>query len=142
MQKIIIGREYPEVITNLVKQAKQSIKILIYDWRWYSSECCATIQKFNNEILASSRRGVDVFALVNNDFICSVFADTKIRIKKINSKKTMHVKMIIIDQKYLLIGSHNLTKNAFALNHEISVLLDDQESIKRCDDFFNNICHL
>jgi len=142
MQKIIIGREYPEVITKLVKEAKQSIKILIYDWRWYPAECGATIQKFNNEILFASRRGVSVFALVNSNFICNVFADTKIKIKKINSKKTMHIKMIIIDDKYLLIGSHNLTKNAFAINHEISVLLDDEISVKRCNDFFANICLL
>ena len=142
MEKIIIGREYPTVINELVKNAKHSIKILIYDWRWYSSDVGSTIQKFNNEIIAATRRGVDVQALVNSDFIAKPLEGCKISVKKINSKKVMHVKMVIIDSKYLLIGSHNLTKNAFALNHEISALIEDVEAIKKCEDFFANICRL
>lgn len=139
MQKIIIGREFPEVVTKLVKEATQSIKILIYDWRWYSGEPGSKVQKFNNEILQASRRGVDVSALVNSDFIFTPLRDQKISVKRINSSKIMHIKMIIVDGKYLVLGSHNLTKNAFELNHEISVLIDDVDSIARCDKFFNTM---
>ncbi|MFA7662624.1 MAG: phospholipase D-like domain-containing protein [Patescibacteria group bacterium] len=142
MQQVIIGREYPDFITSLVKQAKQSIKILIYDWRWYSSEIGSSIQNFNNELLNSANRGVGVSVLVNNDYIVPILKDSKIDIKKVNTKKVMHVKMIIIDNKYLVLGSHNLTKNAFELNHEISVFVDDQESVNRCITFFENLCLL
>lgn len=142
MQQVIIGREYPDFITSLVKQAKQSIKILIYDWRWYSSEIGSSIQNFNNELLNSANRGVGVSVLVNNDYIVPILKDSKIDIKKVNTKKVMHVKMIIIDNKYLVLGSHNLTKNAFDLNHEISVFVDDQESVNRCITFFENLCLL
>lgn len=142
MQKIIIGREYPDVITKLTKEAKQSIKILMYDWRWYPTEQGSKIQKFNNEIIQSSRRGVDVNVLINSrsNFDYNVFEYFKI--KRVNSSKVMHVKMLIFDSKYLVIGSHNLTKNAFSLNHEVSILSDDQEAIKRCEDFFNSLCLL
>src|SRR5574343_1940725 len=116
MQQIIIGREYPDIITNLVKNAKQSIKILIYDWRWYYNEVGSKIQLFNNEILNASNRGVEISVLFNNDFILKVFENSKINVKKVNTKKVMHFKMVIIDNKYLLLGYHNLTKNAFELN--------------------------
>ena len=142
MQQIIIGREYPAVITKYIKNAKQSIKILIYDWRWYSDQLGSSIQNFNTELLNSANRGVAVSVLVNNDYILNILKDSKINVKKVNTSKVMHVKMIIIDQKYLFLGSHNLTKNAFDLNHEISVLLDDVESIFKCNNFFDNLCHL
>lgn len=142
MQQIIIGREYPEVVTKLVKEARQSIKILIYDWRWYSDEVGSRIQKFNNEIIKASRRGVDVSVLVNSDFIGNPLAEQKIKVRKINSSRVMHVKMLIFDDKYLVLGSHNLTKNAFELNHEISVLIEDIEAINKCRKFFNQICLL
>jgi phosphatidylserine/phosphatidylglycerophosphate/cardiolipin synthase-like enzyme len=142
MSKIVIGREYPDVVTDLVKNAQQSIKILIYDWRWYSDEVGSRIQKFNNEIVRASRRGVDVSVLVNSDFIGNPLAEQKIKVRKINSSRVMHVKMLIFDDKYLVLGSHNLTKNAFELNHEISVLLEDVESINKCRQFFNQICPL
>lgn len=142
MQKIIIGREYPDVIIDLVKQSKHSIKILIYDWRWYQNEVGSRIQTFNNEILQAVNRGVDITVLANNNFVASILKDSRIKIKKVNTQKVMHVKMVIFDNQYLLLGSHNLTKNAFELNHEMSVLLDDKNSISKCNLFFDNLCHL
>jgi len=137
--QIIIGREYPDIITNLVKQSKQTIKILIYDWRWYSHEPGTRVQKFNNEILAAIRRGVEVSAVVNSRVISDVLRANGVITKVCDSSKVMHIKMIIVDGQKLLLGSHNLTKNAFELNHEMSVLLDDCEAISRCDQFFNAI---
>ena len=92
--------------------------------------------------MRASNRGVDISVLVNNNFVLSFLKDTKINAKRVNTSKVMHVKMVIIDEKYLLIGSHNLTKNAFELNHEISILLDDPESISKCNTFFENLCRL
>lgn len=139
MTKIIIGREYPDFITNLIKNSKSSIKILIYDWRWYSHDPHTRIQKFNNEVLAAIRRGVDVSAVVNSNVIADVLQQFGVKIKICNSSKVMHIKMIIVDEKYLVLGSHNLSMNAFELNHEMSVLLEDVESINRCSQFFNEI---
>lgn len=138
MSKIIIGREFPDELTAKVKNAEKSIKILIYDWRWYDGEVGERIQKFNNEIIRARQRGVDIQALVNSDYICNKLKDQDVNIKRINTKKTMHIKMLIVDNKYLFLGSHNLTKNAFELNHEISVLIEDIESIERCNNFFQN----
>jgi len=136
MPKIIIGREFPDQLMDKVKDSKSEIKILIYDWRWYENEIGTKIQKFNHEIIKARKRGVAITAIVNSDFICDKLKDQKINIKKINSKKVMHVKMVLIDNKYLFLGSHNLTKNAFEINHEISVLLQDADSIDRCNNFF------
>ena len=139
MQKIIIGREYPEIVTELVKNSMRSIDILIYDWRWYDGEVGTKIQKFNQEIIRASARGVRVRAIVNNDFVITPFQLQGIEIKKCDLKKTLHVKMLIFDSKYLVLGSHNLTKNAFEINHEISALLDDCEAVKKCETFFDHV---
>ena len=139
MQKIIIGREYPEQIIPLIKKAKNNIKILIYDWRFYPNEIGSSIQVFNYEILQSARRGVSVRALVNNNLLCPFLRNQGIKVSKVETKKTMHIKMIIIDDCFLVIGSHNLTKSAFLLNHEISILTDDGEAVARCSKFFEDI---
>jgi phosphatidylserine/phosphatidylglycerophosphate/cardiolipin synthase-like enzyme len=72
----------------------------------------------------------------------SFFRGQKIKIKRVNSSKILHAKIIIIDQKYLFLGSHNLTQNAFELSHEISIGIEDQEAINRCNNFFDNLCLL
>jgi len=38
---------------------------------------------------------------------------------------TTHTKTIVIDRRFVFIGSHNLTHSALFHNHELSVLIDD-----------------
>lgn len=142
MTKIIIGREFPDILIPAIKNAKSTIDILIYDWRWYQNEPGTRIQKFNNAIVSAVERGVAVRCLVNHNALTNLLQSQKITAKQVNSSKTMHAKMIIIDEKVLFVGSHNLTKNAFELNHEISVQIDDENEIARCKTFFNNLCLL
>lgn len=38
---------------------------------------------------------------------------------------TTHTKVIVIDERFIFIGSHNLTHSALFHNHELSVLIDN-----------------
>jgi len=40
---------------------------------------------------------------------------------------TTHTKTIVIDNRFVFIGSHNLTHSALFYNHELSVLIDDPD---------------
>jgi phosphatidylserine/phosphatidylglycerophosphate/cardiolipin synthase-like enzyme len=142
MSKVIIGREYPKVVTPLIEQAQHSIEILVFDWRWYANEPNSNVQKFNNAILQASERGVAVRALVNNNIMPTILHLQKLSVKRVGTKSMMHVKMIIIDQKQMVIGSHNFSKNAFEFNHEVSLLVDDESEINRCRKYFEMLCLL
>lgn len=142
MQQVIIGREYPQVLTPLIEQSQHCIEILVFDWRWYANEPNSPVQKFNNAILEASERGVKVRALVNNNIMPTILQLQKLTVKRVGTKGMMHVKMIIIDQKILVVGSHNFSKNAFQFNHEVSLLIDDEKEIARCRRYFENLCHL
>lgn len=140
MVQLIIGREYPDIVSQAIKEAKSSIKILMYDWRWYQDQPGARIQKFNQEIIKAARRGVDVRAIINHGGILHILNANGVKARKTNSSRTMHIKMVIIDNQKIFIGSHNFSINAFEINQEISLQLDDKNIIDRCDRFFNNLC--
>ena len=53
--------------------------------------------------------------------------------------KTTHTKLIVIDQRLIVLGSHNLTQAAMKYNNEISVLLDNPELAKRARDYMLTI---
>ena len=142
MIDVIIGREYPKKVIPLLQKAEYSIDILVFDWRWYSLEPNASIQKFNNEILIAKKRGVKVRALVNNSIVPTILHLKNLQVKRVGTKTLMHVKFLIIDKKIMVLGSHNLSKNAFTINHEVSLIVDDQTSIKRCLLYFENLCLL
>jgi phosphatidylserine/phosphatidylglycerophosphate/cardiolipin synthase-like enzyme len=39
-------------------------------------------------------------------------------------QRVTHLKAVVIDERYVLLGSHNLTESALAHNNELSLLLD------------------
>lgn len=47
-----------------------------------------------------------------------------------NPKKTTHTKLAVIDEKIVILGSHNLTQAALKYNNEISILLDRPDLAK------------
>lgn len=53
--------------------------------------------------------------------------------------KTMHAKLIVIDQRLILLGGHNLTEAAMKYNNEISILLDNSELAERARNFMLTI---
>lgn len=140
MSKLLIGREYPDEIIKMVKASKVSIKILMYDWRWYSHQPGARIQKLNNAIVQAVKRGVDVKAVLNNKSILKILNAQGIKAISTNTCRTMHAKIVIVDEKDLFVGSHNFSINGFEINHEISLHSQDQFMISRCLTFFNNLC--
>lgn len=140
MVKLLIGREYPDEVIEAVKNAKSDIKIFMYDWRWYSNQPGARIQKLNQEIIKASKNGVDVRVVLNNTSILSILKSNGIKAITTRATRTMHAKIVIIDEKLLFIGSHNFSINGFELNHEMSLKLDDKSIISRCNTYFNNLC--
>ena len=50
-------------------------------------------------------------------------------------RKTTHTKLIVIDQRLIILGSHNLTQSALKYNNEISVLLDRPDLAKEARNY-------
>jgi len=139
---LIIGKEFPKKVIPLIEQAKSSIFIIVYDWRWYPDQIGSTIQKFNNAIIALSRKGRKIKIITDRPYINEILPKLNIQTKKIHSKRSIHTKLMIIDGKTAILGSHNYTMNAFTINHEVSVILQDKEIVKRLNLYFENLWQL
>ena len=53
--------------------------------------------------------------------------------------QTTHTKLIVIDERLVLLGSHNLTQAALKYNNEISILLDRPDLAKRARNYMLKI---
>lgn len=54
-------------------------------------------------------------------------------------RRTTHTKLIVIDQKTILLGSHNLTSAALKYNNEVSILLENHALAKSARDYMLTI---
>ena len=55
--------------------------------------------------------------------------------------RTTHAKLAVIDRRYCLVGSHNLTQSALRYNHEFSLLLDNPPLAEEILAYMETILH-
>ena len=135
----IIGKEYPEKVIPLIDNAKKNVDIIVYDWRWYPGHPGFNVQQFNSALVRAVGRGVLVRAVINTPALVPILESVGIKAKATRNKRTLHTKFLCIDNKILVIGSHNFTRNAFNFNIEASVAVEIPEGITRFDELFNNL---
>jgi len=138
---IAIGRDFPKKVIPLIKQAKKSIDIIVYDWYWYANEIGEQIQIFNNAIINAHKKGIAVNVVVKDRKIYEVLKREQIKVKRIKSSKTLHTKLMIIDNRITIIGSHNYTKAAFNINYEASVIIDNETIAQSFKEYFSNFLY-
>jgi phosphatidylserine/phosphatidylglycerophosphate/cardiolipin synthase-like enzyme len=136
---LALGRDFPHKIIPLIKEAKRNIDIIAYEWRWYPDQSGSINTKFNQAIINSARAGVQVRALLNSVHIVNTLNTMGILAKKIPSGKTLHTKLMLIDNRYSIMGSHNYTTSAFLVNFEASIIIDDIHTACKFQEYFDSL---
>ena len=137
--KSIIGFKFPKVVIPLIESAKNSIDIIVFDWRFYPQDPGAIAQLFNSAIIRACKRGVKIRAILNNAQILNFLRINGIEAKQLRSKRLVHCKLMIIDGQKVVVGSHNYTQNAFLMNLELSIQFDISNETEEILTFFNNL---
>jgi len=137
--EIIVGGQYVQKVIPLIKSASKDILICAYAWRWYENQPERAIQQFNYEIVKAQNRGVQIRAILEVRSTAQKLRDLGIKAKSVDTNQVMHIKAITVDDRHLVIGSHNLTKRGTAENYEASVILDDPSSALTFKDYFDSI---
>ena len=145
-----IAADFPEVVIPILKNAKSSIDILVYEWKWYGHQGATAIQQFNLEVCSAARRGVKVRVLMNIEHYSHPItkintrterflkqAGCEVRMAKIGSRT--HAKMIIVDRNILTVGSHNFCKSSFTTNSEVSITLAECSVIVEYCRYFDSL---
>lgn len=123
--------EAKDKIVELIANSKDIIKISMYNFSY---------KKFAKELVQASENGVKIEVILDekkvkedND-IYKYLKDNNIKI--IISKKKLHTKIAIFDNKIALIGSVNWTKESFEDNYESMLISNNKEIISDIDNFF------
>lgn len=140
--KTIIGKQFPREVIPLIDNAKQSISVVVFDWRWYPQDTSSPVQLFNQAIVRAVRRGVEIRAISNNDEIVRTLNAVGVRAVRLRIKNLVHAKLMVIDSRLVITGSHNYTTHAFTENIELSILADCENLAKEAELFFNQIYNL
>lgn len=137
--RLFLSSEFTQGLIDLIESAERSIYIFMFDWRWYKNDFSCDVSLINQALVRAARRGVQVQTLLNYDVLVEQLNKLSITAKKANVKKLLHAKSIVIDEKYIVLGSHNLTKEAMTANVEMSMVVEDPESATRIIEYFKSL---
>ncbi|OQX53927.1 MAG: hypothetical protein B5M48_02060 [Candidatus Omnitrophica bacterium 4484_213] len=136
--KPICNRKYFSQVRSLISEAEQSIYIILYIARYYQKYPDSSSNRLIRELISAAKRGVDVQVILDrsnwnekntaeNKATARIFSEGGVRVWLDDFKKTSHNKLIIIDGRYVVIGSTNWSYYALDKNNESSVLIDSPE---------------
>ena len=110
---------YPDrVLGHLAKAVKRGVKIIV--------------------ILETTGNRSDELNIQNRE-TGKLLEEKGVKVYFDSPYKTTHTKLIVIDQRLVLLGSHNLTQASMKYNNEASILLDRSELAKRARDYMLTI---
>ncbi len=137
--ELAIGKDYAKKLISRIDSATSNILVLMYDWRWYTNDPYSDVSLINHAFIRASRRGLEIRVLTNYANVVAELSSVGIKGKLWPSSKLMHSKCIIIDNKLVVMGSHNFTMNAMRNNIETSMFFDDSATAEQMTDYFNKL---
>jgi phosphatidylserine/phosphatidylglycerophosphate/cardiolipin synthase-like enzyme len=138
---LLEDQQFFHVLSEHIAGADREIVVSMFLFRTrpYPSNRAHMILK---DLVAAHKRGVRVQVLLertarDNDFLNQENVATSDQLRQggvlvsfDSLDTTTHTKAIVIDRRFVFIGSHNLTHSALFHNHELSVLIDNPDLAK------------
>lgn len=137
--ELILDNNYCKKAIPWINDAISDIRICAYAWRWYDESPDDTMQQFNIALVKAINRGVTVRALCERIQEGAILQQYGINVRALNTKRTLHTKAILIDERVLIVGSHNYTRRANLDNFEASIATNDFECIVQFADYFDRL---
>lgn len=144
-------KEYYETLTSLIQHARQRIDMTMFIFKTTSSpnnkpgllvrELGKAAERRIKIRVILEKSGYDDKLNMENQRVSKKLRKKGIKVIFDNPKTTTHAKLVVVDNRYCLVGSHNLTHSALAYNHELSLLVDSttlaEELLKYMDEIGN-----
>ncbi len=135
---LLRNQEYAEALLKRIGNARESIVCSFYLFK--------ITEKRNNqpariagELIRARKRGVEVTVILEKgkDTRDKLYGENRntaaflksggVNVYFASPGVTTHNKIVVIDKRYIFLGSHNLTQGALKYNNELSVLIDSPE---------------
>jgi phosphatidylserine/phosphatidylglycerophosphate/cardiolipin synthase-like enzyme len=137
--ELLIGKEYVKKVIPLLDNAKHSITICMFIWRWYPKDPFSDISQLNSAFVRAVRRGVKVYAVTQFGTIIETLKAVGIDAHQHQSSDVLHTKAIIIDSEIAITGSHNFSASAMFSNVETSTINYEPELAVRLETYIKSL---
>lgn len=131
------GNTYLPILRKIIGGVKYSVDVVQYQWNFYPYDNTLPLQQLNQDIMSQVRKGIKYRILLNIETvthkITRINQQTKKNFESVGAKvkfgpvsQITHAKLFIVDDQFVILGSHNLSKHSVSRNDEASVLINNR----------------
>ncbi len=148
--KALENEKYFYYLSEKIQKAKDSIIVCMYIFKKTRSPKNYA-NKILSDLILASKRGVHITVILEknsnpnndlnsiNDTTANKLKSEGINVRFDGDKTITHSKLIIIDDKYVFLGSHNLTHTALSKSNETSLMIESEELADYFTKYIKNI---
>ncbi|MFZ3157461.1 MAG: phospholipase D-like domain-containing protein [Smithella sp.] len=147
---ILTNEDYLPALLRTIDEAQNEIFISIFSFKAgeHKNSCPDRIL---DHLAKALKRGVKVYVFlettdrksdelnIQNKQTGKLLEEKGVNVYFDSPRQTTHTKLVVIDQRLVLLGSHNFTQSALKYNNEISILLDSPEMAQNARNYILRI---
>lgn len=148
---VLDDTDYYHFLIEVLKRAQERIWIIMFFMRFEDEEAYPTDLLFD-KLLSAKSRGVEIKVILDRDAEGEVYGSRVINEEAYNffvkngiqvtwdsEDVVTHTKMVLIDDRHLIIGSHNWTAGSFFAYDDKSVYIESEILAEKAHQYFDNL---
>lgn len=150
MGLLLVDNQFLQVYHALLDQAKESISISTFKLELNDQPRGDKLKTIFDLLRNKIRQGIKVRVLVNwhanrhgvprSNYPAGIFLkNCGADVRYLKNNRCCHAKLLLIDRKKIMIGSHNLSIRSCEANFEISYLIPDPETTAEAVEIFDRL---
>ena len=129
--------DYHTTALRLIAAARERVTVALYVARL---DADGPVEHLMAALSTTARRGVPVRVVLDrgrdwrtgeielkHQEVAARLERSGVRVVLDEAERTTHAKVLVVDDRYVVVGSHNWTRSALTANREWSLLIDDRE---------------
>lgn len=129
------SKQAEQKIEELIKSSQQSIEVAMYNF---------SLKSLAQELIQAKKRGLEVKVFLDKEKAKDKSSEYKLLKKNgvdviLIGYTKLHTKLAIFDKKVAVFGSSNWTKESFDKNYEIIVVSQQDDMLKKLNQFIKQL---
>ncbi|MGD8628816.1 MAG: phospholipase D-like domain-containing protein [bacterium] len=144
------NRDFYPVVHELLSEAERSVDVILYQSRFYFHYPLSASNTLINDLVEASARGARVRVILEtadwnlsnteeNRDVWHVLRNRNIELYFDPDTTTSHSKLVIVDGRYVVIGSTNWSHYALDSNNEANVIVDSKKTAGSFKTYFEDL---
>jgi phosphatidylserine/phosphatidylglycerophosphate/cardiolipin synthase-like enzyme len=147
--EVLTNQDYYDAVRDDFQRANETIYVAMYSMKYDPADSDDWANDLIRDLVYAHNRGIDVYVLVENRTFFGFMEDNQATFQYLisngvnvtidNENDTDHMKLVIIDEYIVYVGSHNWSESALYYNHETSVKIVSSEIATVFKNYFPTI---